>query len=218
MGVSSTKASLRAVREDLDLGGAGSILERAVLNKVNKRSGPVSLAEYKGNILGTQLILHKAWGGSPWKKIRNESSGHDYIDSANSDVYVSGNKICVAVCELLGDNGMEARLIGKVTESGRYRLTGKSYGRFSPYHKWGQLHIYCIANPAGYLSGTNKIKYGLELDSTSGSGQKTHSVEFNLDTGDPYITLCLRQINKYGGSIEYLTLVHDFWDWKLEKI
>jgi hypothetical protein len=218
MGVSSTKASLRAVREDLDLGGAGSILERAVLNKVNKRSGPVSLAEYKGNILGTQLLLHKAFGGGTWKKIRSESSGHEYIDFGNSDVYVSGNKICTAVGELVGDNGMEARLIGKVTESGRYRLTGKSFGRFSPYHNNGQLHIYCIANPSGYLSGTNKTKYGLELDSTSGSGQKTHSVEFNLDTGDPYITLILRGINKFGGSVQWLTLVHDFWDWKLVKI
>ena len=49
-----------------------------------------------------------------------------YITRAGSDVYVSGNKIKVQVYEYDGDNGMEARLIGKVTESGRYRLTGKS--------------------------------------------------------------------------------------------
>jgi hypothetical protein len=216
MGVSSTEASLREVRQDLDLGASGSILERAVLNKVNKQSGPVSLAEYKGNILGTQLLLHKNWGGKPWKKIRNESSGHLYITRVNSDVYLSGNRICISVYEEMGDNGMEARLIGKVTESGRYRLTGKTYGRFSGSHDFTEMHVNLISNVSDYLSGVNDVVYRWEQNRAFAKGEKTHSVEVNLNTSRPYITLCLRQINKYGGQLE--TYVHDFWDWKLEKI
>ena len=216
MGVSSTQASLRAVRQDLDLSAAGSMSERAVLNKVNKQSGPVSLAEYKGNVLGTQLALHTEWGGNPWKKIRNESSGHMYITSYGGNVYVSGNKIKVQVYEASGDNGMEARLIGKVTERGRYRLTGKSIGRFSGMHRNTYMHVYLITNKDDYLSGINKTDVRWEGGSSDADGQKSHSFDVDLTTDRPYATLILRQINKYGGQLN--TFVFDFWDWKLEKI
>ena len=75
-----------------------------------------------------------------------------YITSYGGNVYVSGNKIKVQVYEASGDNGMEARLIGKVTEGGRYRLTGKSIGRFSSMHR--HLYVSClITNKDDYLSG-----------------------------------------------------------------
>ena len=216
MGVSSTQASLQAVRQDLDLPAAGSMSERAVLNKVNKQSGPVSLAEYKGNVFGTQLVLHTEWGGKPWKRIRDESSGHMYITRAGSNVYVAGNKIKVQVQEETGDNGMEARLIGKVTESGRYRLTGKSYGRFSGYHDYTYMHVYLISNRDDYLLGVNKTDVRWENNKFFADGEKSHSFDVDLTTDRPYVTLILRQINKYGGQLN--TFVFDFWDWKLEKI
>jgi hypothetical protein len=68
MGIPSASASLTAVREDLDLPAAGLITERAVLNKVCKQIPPVNLAGFRGNILGLQLYVEKAYGGVTWAK------------------------------------------------------------------------------------------------------------------------------------------------------
>ena len=111
---------------------------------------------------------------------------------------------------------MEARLIGRVSESGTYRLTGKSFGRFSGYHDNTYMHIYVISNKDDYLAGLNKTDVRWEQNRTFADGEKSHSFEFDLTTDRPYITLILRQINKYGGQLN--TYVFDFWDWKLEKI
>lgn len=216
MAVSSSQVSLKAVRQDLDLSAAGSMTERAVLNKVNKRSGPVSLSEFKGNVFGTQLVLHKNWGGLPWKQIRYESSGHLYEDRYGSDVFVSGNKIVVRVYENDDDNGMEARLLGKIEQSGSYRLTGKSFGRFSNYHTNTYLHVNLISNSSGYLSGTQNIDYRYEQNKYFAEGDKSYNTTVSLTTARPYITLVLRQINKYGGQLQTFDI--DFWNWKLEKV
>ena len=217
MGVSSTQASLQAVRQDLDLPAAGSMSERAVLNKVNKQSGPVSLAEYKGNVFGTQLEVFKCWGGNQWRKLRWETSAHIFNFVTGANAYVSGNKIGLTAMGqgASGDSGSELRIINTVSESGSYRLTGKSFGRYGNYDA-GQIHIQVIANATGYLEGVNNVLISRTITSAFGRGEKSHSFDLSLSTSQPYITLILRNIIK--SSPDTGTYTHDFWDWKLEKI
>ena len=73
MSISSSEASLQAVRQDLDLSASGPITDRAVMNKVNKQSTPVSLADFRGNLLGQQLLVTQEGFGdhSVWNKKRD---------------------------------------------------------------------------------------------------------------------------------------------------
>lgn len=221
MSVSSSQARLTLVRADLDLSTAGGMTERAVLNKNIQTAGPIKLADFKGNVLGNQLSINKAeFGqGGTWPKKRYEGSAHAYI-RRTGDVRVSGNKILVSATEGGaggGDRGTEYRAIGRCDESGTYRLTGKSFGRFSSYYNIGQLHINLIANASGYLSGVNQILVRKELNSDWGRGEKTWNETVTLDSSTrPFITLILRYVHLDGGQGE--TLQHDFWDWKLVKV
>lgn len=221
MSVSSSQASLTSVRADLDLSPAGGMTERAVLNKNIQTAGPIKLADFKGNVLGNQLSINKAEFGQgiPWPKNRYEGSAHPYI-SRTGDVGVSGNKILVSAREGGaggGDRGTEYRAIGRCDESGTYRLTGKSFGRFSDAFRIGELHISLIANASDYLSGPNQLLVRRELNSSDGSGERTwnETVTLNASTS-PFITLILRYIHKDGGRGD--TFQHDFWDWKLVKV
>lgn len=221
MGVSSSQASLVAVRQDTDLSASGSILERAVLNKVNKQAGPVNLAEFKGNILGTQLNVYKCWGGPgrEWKKRRWECGAVPYAAIYGANAGVSGNRLQMTATEQGlggGDAGMEARLCGIVSESGNYRLSGKSHGRFSQYNSTGELHINLIATTGDYLAGPlDNVVYQVKSRAFA-NGDKSWSYNISLSTAKPYITLILRNILKDGGQLE--TFTHDFWDWLLVKV
>ena len=220
MGVSSSQASLRAVRQDLDLSSTGNMTERAVMNKINKQSGPINLAEFKGNILGTQLEVYKCWGGPgrEWKKRRWETGAVGYATLAGANAGVSGNRLQMTATEQGldgGDAGMEARICGRVLESGIYRLSGKSFGRFSQYYSTGQLHINLITTRTDYLAGIlNNVVYEVHSKMFA-NGEKSWSYDISLNTSEPYVTLVLRNILKDGGRGD--TWTHDFWDWKLVK-
>lgn len=221
MGVSSSQASLVAVRQDLDLSPSGGMTDRAILNKNIQTAGPIKLADFKGNVLGNQLSINKAeWGqGVPWPKNRYEGSAHPF-GARTGDVGVSGNKILVSAREGGtggGDRGTEYRAIGRCDESGTYRLTGKSFGRFSGAFRIGQLHINLIASAGDYLSGINQMLVRHELTSDDGSGERTWNETVTLNSSTfPFITLILRYIQKDGGRGD--TFQHDFWDWKLVKV
>lgn len=221
MGVSSSQASLKAVRQDLDLAAAGDMLERPVLNKVNKQAGPINLADFKGNILGTQLEVYKCWGGPgrEWKKRRWETGAVAYATVAGANAVVSGNRLQMIAREQGldgGDAGVEARICGRVLENGTYRLSGKSLGRFSQYYSTGQLHINLITTVSDYLAGPlNNVVYQVH-NKNFANGEKSWSYDISLTTSEPYVTLVLRNILKDGGRGD--TWTHDFWDWKLVKI
>ena len=223
MGVSSTEASLRAVREDLDLPAAGSMSDRAVLNKVCKQSGPVSLAEYKGNILGTQLYIP---GGtqpleqSQWPKRRDESFATYYI-ARNGYVRLSGDRIQIEQQDISGNNGdygTEARICGKVLEDGRYRLTGTAYAQFAASPGNGihaQLHVQLIATTNDYLSGLQSL---LVNDVYYRGGGTTFNINkfVTLSTSKPYIALIFRYIMSGQGATTN-RYTHEFTNFKLVK-
>lgn len=215
MGIPSASASLTAVREDLDLPTAGTITERAVLNKVNKQVPPVSLAAFRGNILGTQLYLTKAYQGQVWQKKKDQTSEHFYI-TATEGLSIKGNRIALAATGqgASGDSGMEARIVGTVAESGRYRLSGNTdcnYGRVG-----NEMHHYLITNTLGYLNGVNNVVLQKEHTEAFGKGEKSWSYDVDLATDHPYVTFVIRNVHKSGNYGD--TSVFEFWDWKLEKI
>ena len=230
MSVSSSQASLKAVRADLDLSEAGSIRERAVLNKVNKTGGNIILSEFKGNVLGQQLIVDTAPmnNESSWKKKRYEGSGHTFL-TATGNVFVTETiKVGITARPSGGDSisgddrGHEYRVIGRCDENGTYRLTGMSFGRFdgssgTTYNN-GQLHVMVVSHSSGWLSGTSTTNYYAELTKKNGGrDERAWSETFTLSTSLPYVTLILRNIQKAGGSYSQ-TWQHDFWNFRIEKV
>lgn len=230
MSISSSQASLRAVRADLDLSEAGSIREKAVLNKVNKTGGNISLSEFKGNLVGQQLTIDTAPQNneSNWKKKRYEGSGHTFLTATGGVSITETIKVGITVRPSGGDyisgddRGHEYRVIGKCEESGTYRLTGKSFGRFdgssgTSYNN-GQLHVMVVSHSSGWLSGTSTTNYYAELTKKNGGrDERSWSETFTLSTSRPYVTLILRNIQKAGGSPSK-TWQHDFWDFRIEKV
>lgn len=225
MGVSSTEASLRAVRQDLDLSAAGSILERPVLDKANKQSGPVSLAEYKGNILGTQLSLDKgSWNGG-WSALRDRTSCHHYgvYPDPAPPIDIVGREILIQMpgSSSSGDRGSEIRITGRVGESGTYRLTGKFKASLTP-QLGGQLHVDLLASSSHYLSGTTDVVLSDLYEAVPGQspgslGPETiYDKTCTLSTSKSYVTLILRNVQKaYTDTYTYFT--HHFYDFKLVK-
>jgi hypothetical protein len=160
-------------------------------------------------------MLKRLMAGLRGRKKRDQTSEHFYITAAGS-VAVKGNKIAITATGQggSGDNGMEARVVGTVPESGKYRLSGNTlcgYGRAN-----NEMHHYLIANTAGYLNGINNVVLQKEHSDAFGSGQKSWSYDVDLTAAQPYITLVFRNIHKlgnYGDTSEF-----EFWDWRLEKI
>lgn len=213
MGVPSTLAKLSTVRSDLDLPAVGSILDRPVLNKVNRQSPPVSLADFKGNVLGTQLQIVKSY--SSWQKSRNVSTSHYYISPQGGDSEVVGNRLAVT-CTSDGrfDIGMECRILGKVQEEGTHRYSGMSFGRFGSDSNY--MHLYLIENKDDWLVGDQKIVWAYEYNQYAAGGEKSWSDDVNLTLSRPYITAIFRNVYKRAGGGNVSTM--DFWDWKLQKI
>ena len=216
MGVSSASADLRAVRQDLDLPAAGSITERAVMNKICRQSPPVDLASFKGNILGTQLLIKNIWGGSAvWEKKRDHTTGHFYISPQGGTTGITGDRLQVnCTSQDAYDIGMELRILGKVTEDGTYRFSGKSFGRFAG--NFNYMHIYLITNSLGYLNGVNNLVLQNEYSSAFADGEKSWSFNVSLSTTQPYVTAIFRNVFKAYSYGDNTTM--DFWDWKLEKV
>ncbi|NBR40479.1 MAG: hypothetical protein EBT93_13870, partial [Alphaproteobacteria bacterium] len=178
-------------------------------------------ADFKGNILGTQLVFYNCWGGPgrEWKKRRWETAGVGYATVSGIGTGISGNRLQVRATEQGlngGDAGCEARICGRVSENGTYRFSGKSFGRFSSYYNTGQLHINLITNTSDYLVGANNNVVYEVWNRTFASGEKSWSYDVNLTTSQPYVTAIFRNILKDGGRGDSFT--HDFWDWKLVKI
>ena len=223
MGVSSSQASLQAVRQDLDLSAAGGMTERAVRNKVNNQSGDISLESFKGNVLGQQLLIDKSnWSGGSWQRKRYHSSAHSYATISGGDVKVSGDQIIVKRTARgnNGDAAAEARVLGRVNEAGTYRLTGTINPEFYSRDSLITCEVLLLCNRDNYLSGTQVILTNLVFtrsNSTSGA-DKAVDQTVNLSLNYPYVTLILRNVSKNGSQPTGAIYNHKFFNFKLVKV
>lgn len=223
MGVSSTEVSLRAIREDLDLPAAGSVDERAVLNKANKSYLPVSLSEYKGNILGTQLYVPNTSLDSEgnWPKKRDEAFATWYIfRNGSADAWGSAVRLTlIDISGNSGDYGVETRICGRVLEDGLHRLTGSVTADFatSPGNAvHSQCHVQLLANASDYLSGDQSLLVNRVYYKSNGT-QFNIDWPVNLSLSQPYITLIFRNVNS-GMGVTNSAYTHEFSNFKLVKI
>ena len=228
MGISTSQQSLRAIREDLDLPAAGSARERAVMNKVNKTGGNIALSEYAGNVAGLQHQMDRnpSYGnGAPWKKRRDECSGHYAIQRWGS-AYMSGG---VAYCESVelglggGDSGHEWRQCGTVLESGSYELTGTSFGEWDPYYRIIEHHTQIVSNTDGFLEGAQTIHFNSIIKGYSQNGDTYNwnlstTGPITLSTSSPYVTIIGRNIAKSGGGGDMRSHTHNWRNMRLTKV
>ena len=197
MSIPRGQVSLKQVRQDLDLSAAGSIRDRAVLNRVNKRSGPISLSDHKGVAMGAQLTIVGNWNDPPnlryngYKTFYPSVSGEPSI-SGNTIITVAGNtgagngdSSCGYVCPFF------------VSESGSYTLLCDIEFNADLYYSLTQWQVSVITSPDGYLAGSTN------LDLNKGTNRDIKgplSYSVNLTTSRPYGVVVLYAIAKGGGN------------------
>ena len=215
MGIAKTgNVSLQAIRQDLDLAGAGSMNERALRDKIQNKSGAISLNQFRGNILGMQYLTYNT-SEAGWNKLRDRTAGTGYLMN-QPNIRTDGARVYVPCTDnYSSDIGVEARLTGKVLESGAYTLSGSSFGEFDTNYYNGEMHINLIANAGGYLQGVNSILIDQRHNLTWAMGEKTWSYTVSLSTSRPFITVVFRNIHKSGGR--GTTTTHQFWNWTLRR-
>lgn len=212
MGITRTgPVRVRDVRVDTDLAATGSISERACRDRVQNK-GALSLNSFRGNILGIQYETYNT-SAAGWDKKRNRTAGTGYLMN-NPKISTDGARVYVPCTDNYSqDIGVEARLTGKVLESGNYTLSGESFGEYDTFYYNGEMHINLIANSGGYLQGINNILIDKRHNHGWGMGNKSWSYPVSLTTSQPYITVVLRNIHLSGG--QGTTTTHHFWNWKL---
>lgn len=223
MGVKSTEASLRAVRADLDLSATGGMLERAVRSKANQRTGSVSLAKFKGNICGQQnQINNSLLNDKPWTPVRYETASAYYIQKSGIATPINDSHYWISVIEGgggidLDDRGTEVRLLGKVLESGTYRITCRAIGRFDTAYNVIGLDLDVISNATGYLQGAQEINMHIREREVAESKTFNWNKTLTLSTSKPYVTVICRNI-AFSGGVAGRTYYTDFYDTLLEKV
>lgn len=222
MGIKAASASLRAVRQDLDLSATGGMLERAVRSKANQRTGSVSLAKFKGNICGQQnQINSNLLNGKPWTPVRYETASAYYIGKSGIATPIDDSHYWISVIEggstINDDRGTETRLLGKVLESGTYRATCRAIGRFDTQYNVIGLDFDVISNATGYLQGAQEVNCHFRERKTAASQTFNWSKTFSLSTSKPYITVVCRNI-AFTGGVSGRTFYSDFFDTLLEKV
>ena len=212
--IGSGSVSMVAVRDDLDLTGSNSFFnERAFRDKACNWDGPITLLEFRNNVLGQQ----------------NEQGGanrHQFWPSAFNSGFTGGvadwpddtSKKCIRLIQTrpssAQDAWSEARCQGIITESGQYQLTGKTNCRGNTSSGlYGKLAV--ISASAGYMAGATTTHVNRE-PVAAGSRDYTSPV-FTLSTAQPYISVIFYAVAKgyaqYGASEE-----HFFQGMKLVKV
>ena len=223
MGIKAASASLRAVREDLDLSANGGMLERAVRSKANQRTGSVSLAKFKGNICGQQnQINSNLLNNKPWTQVRYETAASYYLTKSGIVTPINDSHYWISVVEGgggtdLDDRGTETRLLGKVLESGTYRITCRAVGRFDTNYNVIGLDFDVVSNATGYLQGAQEMTMHHRERSVEPSKTFNWNKTFTLSTSKPYITVICRNI-AFSGGVSGRTYYSDFFDTLLEKV
>lgn len=208
--------SVQDCRREVDIAATGSFADPAVLNSANKEVGPLAVSDLRGNVLGLQLRATNS--DAAWSPNRAWTTGHQYLGPA-PNISITGNAVAVPCTGngAVGDTGIEARCVGKITETGTYQLSGNWLGDFANNVGNGVVRINLIANQLGYLSGSQLIYVADEFDYSTGAGHrnKTWTIDVNT-TAYPYWTLILGNL-KYGWG-GYETTTHLFHLWRLRKI
>ncbi|MCH1602102.1 MAG: hypothetical protein L7S57_04580 [Luminiphilus sp.] len=198
MSVSSSQASLRALRQDLDLSANGSMRETSILNRDGQRSsGDVRLSDYKGSLTGGQLRIAGAGNATPNLRY----NGYWGFYPANGgQPNISGNTIRT-YSRMTGYGGEDAsseyRVSGYVNESATYRLTGEVTFTRSGNYRVQSWQVAVVGSASGYLSGIKRNELLL-----AGDNPGTHPINsiVSLTTSRPYITLVVYSITKDGGN------------------
>lgn len=195
MSISTTEASLKAVRQDLDLPADGSIKDRPVLNRVNKQSAPIGLGEHKGVAWGLQLDLT----GNPNDPPTNRSYGYSgFYPTMAGWPRVSGNTIiCSAEHKGDPDGSCEYRSPFWVSESGTYRISGNLNYQVDTYQFLGTWQLAIVSSGTGYLSGS--VVYDLIKSGNNSPGSFSYDVP--LTTSRRYATAILYAVRKGGGYV-----------------
>lgn len=207
-------------RAEVDIAPQGLFTDPAVLNSANKEVGPLAISELRGNVLGLQL--RTANSDTSWAPHRAWTTGHQYLAGA-PNISISGNAVNVPCTGNgnFGDTGIEARCVGKITESGTYRLSGAWLGDFTNNKGNGVVRINLIANQSGYLQGAQALLINEEYGVTTGSGHRNASWDVAIATTYPFITLVLGNL-KYGftsdGTGGFETTTHMFHMWRLRRV
>ena len=215
MGVSSSQADLQSVRLDLDLAAAGDMLERPVLNRVNKRSGPIELSEHKGVAMGAQLTIVGNWNAPPNLRYNGYKGFYPAISGNPS---ISGNTISLeaGLSGAGGDDGScEYRCPFRVTESGGYRLTCNLEFIPDGYFRLTRWQVAVVTSATGYLSGATSDDL---LRTGNSSINRPQSWDLSLTTSRPYGVVVLYAIRRGGGDPSKPKSYSKWTDTKLVKL
>ena len=204
MGIAKTgNVSLTALRQDLDMSAAGSMYERAILNKDGQRSsGNVTLSAYRGNIVGGQLSFH------PSAAINATPSDRQYgykgwFSSPGGTPIISGNTIRT-YNTMPGSGGSpngnscEYRVSGMVSEDGTYRFTGNLSFTRSLNYMLQTWQVRVIVSSSGYLNGPSQIAPIAQSGLTPGNFSLNYTC--SLTTAKPYLTLIVTTSSGVGGN------------------
>ena len=198
----SSQPSLVQARQDCDLPASGSLTERALRNRISKNSGNMNLASLANSVVGQQLWIPDGWNSTSFSRNKTNKGWGASVLMSNAAVDVQGNEISLrGRNSSAGDQYLEARLPGRIAESGQYRLTGSFTVSSRAAQGYGSDQIYgqvaVVGNQSGYLSGAQTIhlnkKYG-----TNNAGGYTYSVNevVSLSYLRTYVTVIFYYIVK----------------------
>ena len=216
MSISSSQVSLRALRQDLDMSANGRMRERPIWNKDGqKTSGNISLAAYKGNLLGGQLAITGSANATP----SNRQYGYTGFWPANGGTpSISGNEIRT-YSRMTGAGGGDAsseyRVSGYCSESGTYRLTGQLNFNMSGYYRVQSWQVAVVSSSSGYMAGATEVQV---VASGNFTGVTSLNRTFSLSASKPYVTLILYSITKSGGDPSEGTFATSWTDIKVVKV
>ena len=202
MGIGAGNVSQSAVLSDLDL-SAGSIRQRAVLNRVGKTGGTMSLSEHRGVACAPQLIISGGWNTTPTSRNQGYARYFPFeFDDPKGEIATFPNGkvyVCIKGGPAFGNSTSEHITPFKVTESGTYRLTG-SVAATEYYPGFGGLskhQVAVISSSSSYLAGNSNYDITLQGSYLDGNGweNRTYNQTFSLTTSRPYACLILYSIS-----------------------
>lgn len=206
--------TLTEARQDCDLSADGNLTQRALRNRISKNSGNMNLLALANTVVGQQLSIRDSWNSNNYTRNRTNRAWGANTLMTSGTVDVQGNQI-----SLRGRNSgaldqyIEARMPGRITASGQYRLTGSFTVSSRSAQGYGSNLIYgqvaVIGNQSGYMAGasTNHLtkQYG-----TNNAGGYTYAVNevVSLSNLRTFVTVIFYYVVK--GSVPSGTADQDF--------
>lgn len=210
----SSQPSLVQARQDCDLSASGSLKERPLRNRVSKNSGSMNLASLANSVVGQQLWIPDGWNNTSFSRNKTNKGWGSSVLMTNAAVDVQGNEISLrGRNNSAGDQYLEARMPGRITDSGQYRLTGSFTVSSKAAQGYGSNQIYgqvaVVGNQSGYLSGAQTLHLTKEYG-TNNFGGYTYGINevVSLSNLRTYVTVIFYYIVK--GTVPNGTADQDF--------